>query len=181
MTLCKEIPIFIVVVAVQLLSHVRLFSTPWTAECQASLSLTISRRLPNFVVIASVMPSSHLILLCPLLLLLSIFPREQTTRWKIPWYWERSSFFLHSYLPFIYKKSPHPQRIKIDTACCIAQTIYVLCRKTEKHREVKLKENNSTRKDNYFFTFLKVHLSISWVCVCIYKITLSIYYIFHHL
>ena len=49
---------------VQLSSHVQLFATPWTAARQASLSLTISRSLPKFIFIASVMPSSHLILWC---------------------------------------------------------------------------------------------------------------------
>ena len=48
-------------------------ATPWTVGCQVSLSLTISRSLPKFMSIASVMPSSHLILWCPLLLLPSIF------------------------------------------------------------------------------------------------------------
>ena len=50
------------------------FVTPWTKACQASLSLTISWSFPNFVSIASGMPSSHLILCCPLLLLPSVFP-----------------------------------------------------------------------------------------------------------
>ena len=59
---------------VQLLSHVRLFVTPWTAACQASLSITNSRSPPKPMSIESVMPSNHLILWCPLLLLPSIFP-----------------------------------------------------------------------------------------------------------
>ena len=58
----------------QLPSHVRLLATPWTAACQASLSLTISQSFPKFMSIASVMPSSHLILWHALLLLPSIFP-----------------------------------------------------------------------------------------------------------
>ena len=62
------------VVLVQSLSPVRLFATPWTAAQQASLSFTISRSLPKFMSIALVMPSSHLILWHPLLLLPSIFP-----------------------------------------------------------------------------------------------------------
>ena len=62
------------VVVVQLLSRVRLFTTPWAAARQSSLSLTISRSLPKFMSIESVMPSSHLILCRPLLLLPSIFP-----------------------------------------------------------------------------------------------------------
>ena len=48
--------------------------TPWTAACQASLSLTISWSFPKFMFIASVMPSSDLIPYCPFLLLPSIFP-----------------------------------------------------------------------------------------------------------
>ena len=51
------------------------FATPWTAARQASLSFTISRSLLKFMSIVSVMPSNHLILCCPLLLLLSVFPR----------------------------------------------------------------------------------------------------------
>ena len=60
--------------SVQSLSHVQLFVTPWTAACQASLSITNSRSLLKFMSIESVMPSNHLILCYPLLLLPSIFP-----------------------------------------------------------------------------------------------------------
>ena len=60
--------------SVQLLSHVRLLATQWTAACQASLFITNSRSLHKFMSIESVMPSNHLILCRPLLLLLSIFP-----------------------------------------------------------------------------------------------------------
>ena len=60
--------------SVQSLSHVRLFVTPWTAAHQASLSITNSRSSLKFMSIKSVMPSSHLILCHPLLLLPSIFP-----------------------------------------------------------------------------------------------------------
>ena len=58
----------------QSLSHVRLFATPWTVACQASLSITYSQSLPKLMSIESVMPSNHLILCHPLLLLPSIFP-----------------------------------------------------------------------------------------------------------
>ena len=60
--------------SVQLLICVRLFETPWTAACQASLSITNSRSLPKLMSFESVMPSNHLILCHPLLLLPSIFP-----------------------------------------------------------------------------------------------------------
>ena len=63
----------IVVAVVQLPGYVWLFVTPWNTTCQASLSLTISRNLPQFMFIASVMQSSHLILWHPLLLLPSVF------------------------------------------------------------------------------------------------------------
>ena len=59
--------------SVQLLSHVRLFETPWTTARQASLSITNSRSLLKLMSIESVMPSNHLILCCPLLPP-SIFP-----------------------------------------------------------------------------------------------------------
>ena len=56
------------------LSHVRLFPTPWTVARQASLSITNSQSLLKLMSIESVMPSNHLILCHPLLLLPSIFP-----------------------------------------------------------------------------------------------------------
>ena len=61
-------------VGIQSLSRVWLFATPWTAACQASLSFTVSCSLLKPMSIASVMPSNHLILCHPLLLLPSIFP-----------------------------------------------------------------------------------------------------------
>ena len=60
--------------SVQSLSHVQLFATPWTAACQASLSITNSRSLLKLMSMELVMPSNHLILCCPLLLLPSVFP-----------------------------------------------------------------------------------------------------------
>ena len=60
--------------SVQSLSHVQLFATPWTAARQASLSITNSRSPPKPMSIESTMPSNHLILCRPLLLLPSIFP-----------------------------------------------------------------------------------------------------------
>ena len=60
--------------SVQSLSRVRLSATPWTAACQASLSITNSQNLFKLMSTESVMPSNHLILCHPLLLLPSIFP-----------------------------------------------------------------------------------------------------------
>ena len=60
--------------SVQSLSSVQIFATPWTAACQASLSIKNYQSLPKLRSIGSVMLSNHLILCCPLLLLPSIFP-----------------------------------------------------------------------------------------------------------
>ena len=82
--------------SVQSLSCVQLFATPWTAAHQASLSVTNSRSLPKLMSIESVMPSNHLILCHPLLLLPSIFPsirvlsNESALRIKWPKYWSFS-------------------------------------------------------------------------------------------
>ena len=82
-----------VISSVQSLSPVRLFATPWTAACQASLSITKSRSLPKPMSIESVMPSNHLILCRPLLLLPSVFPsimvfaNESALHIRWPKYW----------------------------------------------------------------------------------------------
>ena len=82
--------------SVQLLSRVQLFATPWTAASQASLSITISHSLPKFMSIELVMPSNHLILCYPLLLLPSIFPsirvfsNESALHIRWPKYWSFS-------------------------------------------------------------------------------------------
>ena len=82
--------------SVQLLSHVQLFSVPWTAAHQASLSITNSRSLLKLMSSKSVMPSNYLILCCPLLLLSSIFSNirvfsnESALRIRGPKYWSFS-------------------------------------------------------------------------------------------
>ena len=75
-----------VIVVVQLLNDVWLFVTPWILAYQASLSFTISQSWLKLMSIESVMPSNHLILGCPLLLLISTFPMSQLFRW--PKYWD---------------------------------------------------------------------------------------------
>ena len=81
---------------VQSLSRVQLFATPWIAARQASLSITNSRSLLKLMSIMSVMPSSHLILCRPLLLLppippsIRVFSSESTLRMKWPKYWSFS-------------------------------------------------------------------------------------------
>jgi len=64
-------------ISVQSLSHVQLFGTPWTAACQASLSITSSWSLSKLMSMESVMPSNHHIFSCPLLFLPSVFSQHQ--------------------------------------------------------------------------------------------------------
>ena len=91
---------------VQLLSHVRFFVTPWTAACQASLSITTSQSLLKLMSIKLVMPSNHLILCRPLFLLPSIFlsigvfSNESVLCIRWPQYWS----FSFSIIPS--KKNP---------------------------------------------------------------------------
>ena len=88
-----DLMVLFVVIFAQLLSHVRLFATPWTAACQASLSFTVSWSLLKLLSIESVMPSSHFVLCPPLLLLPSIppsikvFSSESTLHMRWPKYW----------------------------------------------------------------------------------------------
>ena len=82
--------------SVQLLSHVQIFATPWTAVSQASLSITNLWSLLRLMSIKSVMPSNHLILCLPLPLLPSIFPSirvfsiESVLHIRWPKYWSFS-------------------------------------------------------------------------------------------
>ena len=82
--------------SVQLLSHIRLFATPWIAAHQASLSITNSQSLHKLMSIESVMPSSHLILCRPLFLLppippsIRVFSNESTLCVRWPKYWSFS-------------------------------------------------------------------------------------------
>ena len=86
----------VVFVVVQLRSCVALFVTPWTAECQASLSFAISQSLLKLMSIELEMPSNHLVLCCPFLLLPSIFPsirvfsNESVLHITWPKYWSFS-------------------------------------------------------------------------------------------
>ena len=86
----------VTVVVVQSLSHVQLSVTSWTAACQTPLSFTISWSFLKLMSIESVMPSNHLILCHPLLLLPSMFPSirvfsdEQALHIRWPKYWSFS-------------------------------------------------------------------------------------------
>ena len=80
-----------VVVVVQLFSHVRLCMTPWTAAHQASLSFTITWSLLKLMSIESMMPSNHLILLLPSIFpSIRVFPNESALHIRWPKYWSFS-------------------------------------------------------------------------------------------
>ena len=88
--------LYLFMCSVQSLSHVRIIATPWTAACQASLSITNSRRLLKLMSIELVTPSNHLILCHPLLLPPSILPsirvfsNESALHIRWPKYWSFS-------------------------------------------------------------------------------------------
>ena len=93
---CVCVCVCVLFSSVQLISRVWLFVIPWTAACQASLYITNSQSLLKLISIESVMPSNHLILCCPLLLLPSIFPsirvfsNESVLCIRWPKYWHFS-------------------------------------------------------------------------------------------
>ena len=96
--------------SVQSLSCVQLFATPWIAACQASLSITNSWSSLRLTSIESVMPSSHLILCRPLLLLppippsFRVFSNESTLHIRWPKYW---SFYIYIYIHIYILNSWH--------------------------------------------------------------------------
>ena len=93
---CEHILSSVQFSSAQSLSHVWLFATPWIAACQASLSITNSRSSLRLTSIESVMPSSHLILCRPLLLLppippkIRVFSNESALHRRWPKYWSFS-------------------------------------------------------------------------------------------
>ena len=103
--------------SVQSLSRLRLFATPWTAACQASLSITNSRSSPKLMSIKSVMPSSHLVLYRPLLLLppippsIRVFSYESTLCMRWPKCWS----FSFSIIPS--KEHPGLISFRMDLFC----------------------------------------------------------------
>ena len=92
----SNFPSYVYFSSVQLLNHDWLVATSWIAACQASLSITNSQNLLRLMSIELVMPSNHLILCCPLLLLPSIFPsirvfsNESVLHIRQPNYWSFS-------------------------------------------------------------------------------------------
>ena len=96
------------------LSRVRLFATPWISACQASLSIINSQSLPKLMSIESVIPSNHLILCCPLLLLPSIFPSIKvfSNESALQIRWPKCWSFSFSIIPS--KEIPGPISFTID-------------------------------------------------------------------
>ena len=107
--MCVCVCVCVCISSVQLLSRVQLSATPWTVARQASLSITNFQSLLKLMYIESVMPSNHLILCCPLLLLLSIFPSIRVfsnesvlhIRWPKHWSFSVSISPSHKYSELI--------------------------------------------------------------------------------
>ena len=99
----------------QLLSHVWLFATPWTAAHQASLSITNTQSLLKLMSIKLMMPSSHLILCHPLLLLPPVFPSikvfssESVLHIRWPEYWS-FSFSIRPFNEYVYSATLEPKK-----------------------------------------------------------------------
>ena len=113
--------------SVQLLSHVRLFATPWIPACQASLSFTISRSSLKLTSIELVIPSSHLILCRPLFLLppippsIRVFSNESTLHIRWLKYWS----FSFSIIPS--KEYPGLSSVQFFAMCHGSQPFRLLC------------------------------------------------------
>ena len=135
--------------SVQLLSLVQLFATPWTAACQASLSITKSQSLLKLMSIELVMPSNHLILYHPLLLLPSIFPsikvfsNESALHIKWPKHWSfsfnisPSNEYINNYLKYKWIKctNQHKRAGRMKTCACMHfHFIYSMCIKWLKNK-----------------------------------------------
>ena len=106
--------------SVQSLSRVQLFATSWTAELQASLSITNSRSLLKLMSIESVMPSNHLILCHPLLLPsilpgIRVFSNESVLRWPKYWSFSFSISPSNELIGWISLQSKGPSRVLSNT------------------------------------------------------------------
>ena len=116
---------------VQFLSHVWLFATSWTAARQASLFFTISQSLTKLMSIELVLPFSHLILGCPHLLLLSIFPsirvlsNESAFYIRWPKYWS-FSFSIRSSNEYSFTPSS-PLSLSLCTCCFYFLKFSLVC------------------------------------------------------
>ena len=124
--------IFIVIFSsVQLLSHVQLFTTPWITACQASLSITNSQSSLRLMSIELVMPSSHLILCCPLLLLPPIPPsiRVFSNEWILP-----PLCILPFYILIVsFDEQKFFIKLNLSLFSFIINVFYVLCKKSGKY------------------------------------------------
>ena len=121
--------------SIQSLSRVRLFATPWIAAHQASLSITNSQNSLKLMSIESVMPSSHLILGRPLLLLppippsIRVFSNESTLHMRWPKYWSFIASSNYFNAPS-FMESEHQSSLTmslIHSLCSVAQSCPTLC------------------------------------------------------
>ena len=138
--------------SVHSLSRVRLFATPWTAAHQASLSITNSQSLPKPMSIESMMPSNHLILCRPLLLLPSILPNirvfsnESALRIRWPKYW---SFSFN-----ISPSSEHPRLIfRMDWLALLTKHIILDSRSAQWNRERCYDNSDYLREQSSLLSF----------------------------
>ena len=141
--------------SVQSLSRVQLFATPWTAARQASLSITISQSSPKFMSIESVMPSRHLILCCPLLLLptippsIRVFSNESALRIR----WLKYCSFSFN----ISSSNEHPGLISFRTAWLDLLAVQGTLKSLLQYHSSKLSINSSALSFLYSPTLTSIH------------------------
>ena len=154
--------------SVQSLSCVLLFVTPWTAACQASLSITNSHSLPKLMSIESVMPSNHLILCHPLLFLPSIFPSIRVfsnelvlcVRW--PKYWSFSFNFSSS--------SEHPGLISLQSKGLPRVFSNTTFQKHQFfHAQLSLQSNSHIHTWVFFLSALTLTWNQTGASTCVHK------------
>ena len=149
----------------QLLSRVRLFATPWIVARQASLSITNSRSSLRLTSIKSLMPSSHLILCCPLLLRppippsIRVFSNESALRMRWPKYWS----FSFSLIPS--KEISGLISFRMDCQCYLINLSQV---STLPNLLIFPPDHYSS-----FITGLPTSSLSQWICHIIVRITLS--------
>ena len=142
----------------QSLSRVWLFATPWIAACQASLSITNSRGSLRLMSIESVMPSSHLILCRPLLLLppippsIRVFSNESTLHMRWPKYWTFSFSIIPSYGHIIKsQKQKEEWTFERKPGECGQKSVFGAKQETSWDAgEGGLKEKVSTNRDSFY-------------------------------
>ena len=153
--------------SVQSLSHVRLFATPWIAARQASLAITNSGSSLRFTSIESLMPSSHLILSRPLLLLLQSLPGSKSFKMSQLFAWGGQSTGASALASFLPKKSKGWSPSEIIREMQIKTTMrYPLNTSQNDHHQKNLQTLNSGEDEEKKETSCTAGGNVNWYSHC---------------